>query len=136
MTRTFIDTSALYALLDEDDEAHPAAAAWMTSTGADPERILASHTFVAVEAAALVHRRLGTEAVRVLLDGLLPAVSLGHVDEELYRAGTVAYRAGLRRGSSLVDHVSFAFMRDRGVSECFGFDDDFAEAGFTLVPGA
>lgn len=135
MTRTFVDTSALYALLDEDDQEHARAASWMRSAGADPTRLLATHTFVTVEAAALVHRRLGTEAVRSLIDGLLPAVSLFHVDDALYRAGMTAYRAGLQRGSSLVDHVSFEYMRERGIVECFGFDEDFDAADFTLVPG-
>lgn len=106
----------------------------MRSPGADPERILVSHSFVTVETAALVHRRLGTDAVATLLDAWLPALSLVHVDESLYRAGVIAYRAALRRGSSLVDHVSFEFMRDRRIVECFAFDDDFAEAGFSVVP--
>lgn len=132
---TFVDTSALYALLDEDDDEHARAADWMRSAGAEPSRVLTTHTFVVVEAAALVHRRLGTGAVRSLLDGLLPAITLSHVDDTLYRAGVIAYRAGLQRGSSLVDHVSFEYMRERGIVECFGFDEDFDAAGFTLVPG-
>lgn len=72
MTRTFVDTSALYALLDEDDQEHACAASWMRSAGAEPSRLLTTHTFVAVEAAALIHRRLGVEAVRSLLDGCSP----------------------------------------------------------------
>lgn len=135
MTRTFVDTSALYALLDEDDDVHRAAADWMRSSGADPGRTLVSHSFVVVETAALVHRRLGTDAVAVLLDAWLPALSLCHVDEGLYRAGVIAYRAALRRGCSLVDHVSFEFMREQRIVECFAFDDDFTAAGFTLVAG-
>lgn len=131
---TFVDTSALYALLDEDDRAHPAAAAWLSGPGSDVSELLVSHSFVVVETAALVHRRLGTEAVRVLLDGILPAVSVHQVDEDLYRTGVTAYRAALRRGSSLVDHVSFEFMRWREVARSFCFDADFAGEGFAVVP--
>lgn len=135
MKRTFVDTSALYALLDEDDRVHASAAAWMTSAGAEMDRVLVTHSFIAVETAALVHRRLGTDAVGVLLDVWLPALSVFQVDETLYEAGIVAYRAGLRRGTSLVDHVSFEFMRMSDITECFAFDEDFSDAGFTLVAG-
>lgn len=135
MKRTFIDTSAVYALLDEDDESHPAAAEWMRGEGAEEDRLLVTHTFVAVEAAALVPRRLGTDAAKVLLDVWFPAVSVSPVDADLYRAGTIAYRAGLQRGTSLVDHVSFEYMRTHGIRQCFGFDADFRDEGFELVPG-
>lgn len=95
-----------------------------------------THSFITVEAAALVHRRLGTDAVCVLLDAWLPALSVFHVDETLYDAGTVAYRAGLRRGTSFVDHVGFEFMRMNDIMECFGFDDDFTDEGFTVIPSS
>jgi predicted nucleic acid-binding protein len=35
---------------------------------------------------------------------------------------------------SLVDAVSFAVMRERGIAEAFAFDRHFLIAGFTLVP--
>jgi uncharacterized protein len=131
---TFVDTSALYALLDEDDRSHQAAVSWLRGPGADPAELLVTHSFVAVETLALVHRRLGTDAVRALLDGVLPAISVFQVDEDLYRAGVTAFRSGLKAGSSFVDHVSFEFMRWRELVRAFCFDADFAEAGFEVAP--
>lgn len=129
----FVDTSALFALLDEDDHYHQRAANWLSTAGRDANTLLATHSYVVVEAAALVHRRLGGDAVRVLLDAYIPAVSVLFVDQPLHRAAVAAYLAGLRRGSSFVDRVSMEFMREQRINEVFTFDADFADEGFTLV---
>jgi len=128
----FVDTSALYAVLDRDDANHrDAAVAFPDLLGHD--RLL-THSYVAVEASALVQRRLGIEAVRALHDDVLPALELTWVDEPLHRAGVAAMLAGGKRDVSLVDWTSFELMRRRGVSTAFAFDDDFTRQGFTLVP--
>jgi uncharacterized protein len=132
--RTFVDTSALYALLDEDDRNHEAAAGWLTGRGRDASQVLVSHSYVVVETAALVHRRLGTDAARVLFDGFMPSLSLLYVDEDLHRRAVSAYLAGLEKGVSLVDRVSFEMMRERDLGQAFAFDQDFAEQGFRTVP--
>ncbi len=130
---TFVDTSALYALLDQDDENHLAAAEWFS--GGDPaSHDLLTHNYVVVESAALVDRRLGVEAARALLGDVLPAMSLVFVDESLHRAGISAYLAAPRRGPSLVDRVSFELMRHRGIALAFAFDRDFRAAGFSTAP--
>lgn len=131
----FVDTSAIYALLDADDQAHAPAADWLRGPGADPSVHLLTHSYVVVETAALAHRRLGSEAVRALLDGLLPALRIQHVDKALFDLGLTAYRAGLRRGASLVDQVSFSLMREQRINRAFCFDTDFRDEGFALVPG-
>ncbi len=76
----------------------------------------------------------GGDGVRVFLDSYAPAVSVHFVDEDLHRRAVSAYRATLRRRSSLVDHVSFVAMRDLGFDAAFAFDDDFTEAGFRQLP--
>ena len=130
--RTFVDTSALYALLDEDDENHRAAAAWFTT--ADEAEVLASHSYVVVETAALVQRRLGAAAVRTLFDALIPAMSITYVDDVLHSRAVAAFLAGLRRHVSFVDWVSFQLMRDAELDRAFAFDRDFAREGFVVVP--
>ena len=131
---TFVDTSALYALLDEDDENHSAAAAWLSGPGGDPAEELLTHNYVVVEAAALVHRRLGATAIRALLEDLIPALAVAFVDESLHRLATSAFLGSARRRLSLVDWVSFELMRDLAVDRAFAFDRDFADQGFHLVP--
>jgi uncharacterized protein len=130
----FVDTSALYAVLDRDDANHlPAAETYLALL---EQTALLTHAFVVVETAALVQRRLGMEAVRALVDDMLPAFDVAFVDESLHRAASAAMLAAGARDVSLVDWTSFELMRRRGVAEAFAFDDDFARQGFTLVPEA
>jgi predicted nucleic acid-binding protein len=131
--KTFVDTSALYALLDEDDREHGPAAGWLTAHGREPAHLLITHNYVVVEVAALVHRRLGHRAGRVLFDSFVPALSVFFVDEVLHRRAAAAYLAG-PRDLSLVDCTSFELMRDLGIEDAFAFDSDFRKEGFTTVP--
>lgn len=129
-----MDTSALYALLDEDDDNHAEAATWLAGPGREASEILVSHNYVTVETAALVHRRLGRTAVRVLFDSLLPALAILYVDEHLHQRAASAYLAASRRSPSFVDWVSFQMMNDQDLDQAFAFDQDFAAVGFRVVP--
>src|SRR5438309_1667801 len=131
--RTFVDTSALYALLDEDDDNHTDAAEWLSGPGRDPTELLVTQGYVVVEAAALVHR-LGADAVRTLFDAFLPAMSIVFVDEVLHRRAVAAYLGSLRRKVSFVDRVSFELFRDANLDRAFAFDPDFTREGFRVVP--
>jgi predicted nucleic acid-binding protein len=126
----FVDTSAMYALLDEDD-AHHAEASDVLRRLAGTE--LVSHAFVVVEAAALVGNRLPWEASERLLDGILPVIDVETVDAELYASASGTYRQSASARISLVDRTSFAFMEARGIRRAFAFDEDFAREGFELV---
>ena len=133
--RVLADTSALYALLDEDDANHASAREWFTGKFSAPPTILATHSYVIIETCALVQRRLGPEAVRVLLDALVPSLSVLYVDEVFHQRAAAAYTAALsKRGISLVDRVSFEMMRHLALDAAFAFDDDFGAEGFQTVP--
>jgi len=131
---TFVDTSALYPLLNADDDDHAAAAGWLGGPGSDPAEELVTHSYVVIETTALVHRRLGGDAVRAFLEHLLPTIGVVYVDEPLHRAATSAFLASLRRRPSLVDWVSFEMMRNGGIEQAFAFDRDFETQGFRTVP--
>lgn len=126
------DTSALYAYLDRADANHARAAAAFAAL-LDGEGLL-THNYVVIEAAALVQRRLGSRATGVLLDDVLPVVTVLFVDGDTHRAAAASYRSSLRRRTSLVDHVSFEIMHRAGLRAVFAFDDGFARQGFTVVP--
>jgi predicted nucleic acid-binding protein len=132
--RTFVDTSALYALLDADDDNHAAAANWFADPGAAPADVLVTHSYVLVETSALVHHRLNASAVRDLFDALIPALTVMFVDAALHARAAAAYLAGVSRRVSFVDRVSFQLIRDMGLDRAFAFDRDFASEGFVLVP--
>jgi predicted nucleic acid-binding protein len=128
----FVDTSALYAALDRDDENHAAGADTFSSL-LESTRLI-THSYVLVETTALVQRRLGIDGVRTLHDDVLPALELTYVEESLHRSAVAALLSAGARNVSLVDWASFELMRRLGVSRAFAFDDDFARQGFELVP--
>ncbi len=128
----FVDTSALLALLDRDDEFHARAVAAIRRLGADDA--LLTHEYVLVETTSLAQRRLGLEAVRRFVDDLLPLIEIAWVDEQLHAEAREALLAAGRRTVSLVDWVSFLVMRRHGVRRAFTFDQDFAVEGFEVVP--
>ncbi|HVF52460.1 MAG TPA: PIN domain-containing protein [Actinomycetota bacterium] len=133
--RALVDTSALYALLDEDDANHAPARDWFTSEASVPSTILATHSYVIVESCALVQRRLGPEAVSVLLDTFIPSFSVLYVDEDLHQRAAAAYMASFsKRGVSFVDRVSFEMIRKLALDVAFAFDVDFEAEGFQMVP--
>ena len=129
----FIDTSALYALLDGDEPRHAdVVAAWRTV--ADNERTLFTSNYVLVEAFALVQRRLGLEAVHGLADVLVPLLEPVWVDEQLHAAAVASLFTAARRRLSLVDCTSFELMRRLGLTDVLALDADFAHQGFNLLP--
>ena len=130
--RVFVDTSALLAVLDEDDREHSDAADTFRSLLDSAE--LVTHNYVLVECLALVRRRLGSAAVAQLSDGILPVIETVWVDEALHQAAFAAHRAV---GSvSLVDHVSFEVMRREELDTAFTFDTDFEAQGFRRARSA
>lgn len=129
----FVDTSALLALLDEDDRFHKAAASAFTLFRAE-RATLVTHNYLAVEAIALVHRRLGGARAADLMRGFLPELEMIWIDEATHATTASAYLAALPGRHSLVDFVSFEIMRRHGLTRAFTFDADFRSAGFQVIP--
>ncbi len=129
-----VDTSALHAALDSDDDHHLAARGALTElTGRD--ELLVTHNYVVVETVALVQRRLGLDAVRALIDHILPAIDVLWIDQATHQEASVRLLGQGTRRVSLVDWVSFTVMRRLGIDVALAFDDHFREQGFRTVPG-
>ena len=67
MKTVFADTSALYAVLDRDDENHAEAVRRLTEISSAHATLLTSN-YVVVETCALVQRRIGQAALRTFRD--------------------------------------------------------------------
>jgi predicted nucleic acid-binding protein len=130
----FVDTSAIYALLADDDESHAAAAATFGVLGESEE--LVTHGYVVSEAAALVQRRLGPVALRTLLAEVLEIIDVVMVDRATHDAAVASLLASIDRRISLVDWTSFVFMRARGIVDAIAYDRDFAAQGFRILADA
>ena len=129
----FVDTSALFAVLDADDQNHMRAGQTWAALLTGEEQLICSN-YVLVELFALAQRRLGLEAVRVLQEDVTPVLEIIWVDEDIHRTAINALLTAARRELSLVDCVSFEAMRRLGLKRAFTFDHDFAEAGFECIP--
>jgi predicted nucleic acid-binding protein len=129
---TFVDTSALYALLDRDDLNHGCAKEkWIKLLdGGEP---LFTTNYVVVELFALCQRRIGFDAVRALQEDVLPVIEVQWIGEEDHKLAVTALLATGRRKLSLVDCASFSAMRKVSSRAAFAFDEHFVEQGLTLA---
>lgn len=132
----FVDSSALYALLDADDQHHREAVLGWEALKERFEELVTSN-YVVLETGALLGRRVGFQAVRDLENGIVPIVRIIWIDEAIHRrAMTALLTAGLR-DLSLVDCVSFEVMRIQHLHTAFAFDAHFTQQGFQpVVPNA
>jgi predicted nucleic acid-binding protein len=128
----FVDTSALYAVLDRDDQHHRSANKLWRGLLEGSERLITSN-YVIVESCALMQSRLGMRALRVLHDDVLPVIESYWVTADDHHAAMEALIVADRRGLSLVDCASFVAMRRLALRRVFAFDEDFARQGFDTL---
>ena len=128
----FLDTSAILAVLNGDDQCHPEAdAIWRRLL--ETEEPLLSSNYVLVELFALAQRRLGMAAVRSVELEIVPLLDVHWLDAEIHHDAVTAWLAASRRSLSLVDFSSFEVMRRHKVRRAFAFDGHFEEYGFDLL---
>lgn len=129
----FIDTAAFLAILNANDQFHPAARqSWEEMIKAD--FVLFSSNYVLLETTALLQHRFGIEAVRLFESDILPVLEVHWVNELIHKQAMSALLVANRRALSLVDCTSFEIMRQFGMDKAFTFDPHFSEQGFELIP--
>ena len=130
----FVDTSALYAVLDRDDANHASAReAWARLLRESVN--LSTTNYVLVETSALLQRRLGIAALRAFHEDIVPLLRIDWIGRQQHHAGMEAVLAATRKKLSAVDCVSFQIMRENSVHAVFCFDKHFREQGFDTIPG-
>lgn len=127
----FVDTSALFAVLDQGDQAHSSAGAVWAKLLAG-RALLVTTNYVLLETAALVQHRLGVAALRTLHETITPLLEIEWIDQGRHKAAMQMTLAGRRRKLSVVDCSSFIVMREIGIQEAFAFDKHFSGQGFRL----
>ncbi|MCP4657698.1 MAG: PIN domain-containing protein [bacterium] len=133
MTAVYVDTSALLALLDQDDEDHAAVVTELRRL-AEAGASLVTASYTLVETGALVRNRLGMAAFQALGQTVDRGLEVVWVDEELHRHAWRQAAAEPRRGASLVDWVGFVVMRNLGIGQALALDSDFRRQGFVTLP--
>lgn len=131
----FVDTSAIYAVLDRSDENHVRAARqWKKLLEADEVLVLTN--YIQLEVVALVQHRLGMRAVADFFNDMMPVMTLHWLDAGAHESAVAGMLAANRRGLSLVDCSSFVAMRQLGLDTVFCFDRHFRTQGFKCIPRA
>lgn len=133
MNGVFVDTSAVYAVLDADDAGHTTAKATWSELLVSDSSLITSN-YILVEAFALLQSRLGSAAVRVFQEDIVPLFDVRWVDAALHQAAVSALLVASRKKLSIVDCSSFEVMRRAGIRTAFSLDRHFAEQGFEVIP--
>ena len=126
----FLDTSAIYALADENDNDYKEAKE-LFALALSQEQELVLHNYILVEAGALIQRRLGLEETKKLFQEIAK-FHIIWIDPPLHKLAEDYFHTHATRKLSFVDCTSFVVMQKQGIKHAFAFDDDFQKAGFSL----
>jgi uncharacterized protein len=131
--RTFVDTSAYFALLDADDANHAQARTISQRLIAEGSHLFTT-SFVLAETHALLLNRLSQLiATRFLRDmEHSPTTLIWVTPRDVQRAKAIIYQY-TDKDFSLTDATSFAVMERLRLSSAFTFDRHFAQYGFTVL---
>ena len=130
MARVFVDTSAIYALIDRGDGKHAAArAAFERLRKLRAEPLITN--FIVAESHALLLARLGPEVARKWLAGIVWPIERVNEEDEAAAVDTVC--AMKDKTYSYTDATSFAVMKRLGIERAAAFDRHFKQFGFELV---
>lgn len=131
MTRAFLDTSYLLALVLRKDEHHEAAVRCQQQY----QGSLVTTEYVLIELHdALCQSTLRPLAIsiaeRLLTD---PSVTVVSSSKDLFERGREFFSARRDKDWSLTDCISFVVMQDHDLRDALTADHHFAQAGFNIL---
>jgi predicted nucleic acid-binding protein len=129
--KVFVDTSGIFALLVKNDSKHLMAIESFNLFAKNKAHLYAS-SFVLVETIALLHKRIGLDAVRDFNTKILPLLEIIWADKVWYARAVQRLFLQSEKNISLVDCLSFEIMESYGISLAFSFDKHFKELGFSI----
>jgi uncharacterized protein len=130
MARVFVDTSAIYALLDRNDARHRAARAGLKRLQkARAEPILTN--FIVAECHALLLVRLGVDIAQRWLLGNVWSIERVTIEDEEFAREIV--RKYVDKTFSYTDATSFAVIERIKVRRALAFDRHFEQYGIDSV---
>ena len=130
----FVDTSALYALIDRRDSHHAAMRERVQSLLAARRRLVTTD-YVTCEAVNLANARAGHHVgVRILeLIERSVALRVEWIGSLRFESAKNLFRKHADHRYSLTDCTSFVLMRELKISDALTTDGHFSEAGFTIL---
>ena len=130
MARVFVDTSAVYALVDRSDARHTAAREILEALRQRRAQPLLTNFIVAECHALLLTRLGGTIARNWLIKNAWAIERITEDDESRARAIIERYAD---KTFSFTDATSFAVMERLGLKAAFAFEPHFQQFGFQVV---
>ena len=130
----FVDTSALYALIDRKDAHHPAMVERVQRRLGSRGRLVTTD-YVVCEALNLANARAGHHVgVRILeLIERSTAIRVEWIGSLRFEATKIFYRRHSDHRYSFTDCSSFVIMRELRISDVLTTDEHFTEAGFEIL---
>jgi uncharacterized protein len=131
----FVDTSAWLALTDAHDRFHDRALGISRQIAAGGFGKQVTTNYVLSETLTLIRRRIGLRQALALSE----AIDSGHEVRVLWlepvhhREAVALMASHSDKAWSVTDCSSFVVMRALGIENAFAFDEDFVQAGFSVV---
>ncbi|MGI0079647.1 MAG: type II toxin-antitoxin system VapC family toxin [Nitrososphaerales archaeon] len=136
--RLFVDTSALVALANAEDDNHESATVFREQLrrGKTAFKLLITSNYVFDETMTLLRARIGHGS----------AISLGEAlkNSEIFRIDWITPELDAEAWNifvkyrdkefSYTDCASFALMKSSGITLAFGYDEHFKQFGYEQVP--
>jgi uncharacterized protein len=131
----FVDTGAWFALADRSDQHHDRAVDIYLNLLRRYHHLTTTNLVVA-ETYIFIRRALGHQSGIDFLQNIAasPRVIKLHSDSVLEEEAEGILQKYQDQDFSYTDAVSFAVMKQHGISKAFSFDQHFVTAGFALVP--
>ena len=132
----FVDAGAWYALMDATDPNHAAALAFARDLARGGLGRLVTSDYVLAESYTLCRLRGGMEPFRQLAANVRGSPNLRtlRVTETEYEHALELMLGREDKRWSFTDCTSFVLMESLSIRDAFAFDENFAQAGFTVHP--
>jgi uncharacterized protein len=130
--RVFIDTSAIIAFMNKDDEFYKDSYDIFSKLLQERAKIISSN-YILLETMVILKNRTGIEAVKIFKNDILPVIKTCWVDEDVHNFCVNTQIAADRKKLSLVDYTSFEIMRRLNIRQAFTFDSHFKDMGFEIL---
>ena len=130
--RVLIDTSAIFAIISPLDRFHDRAAATYGNLLDQGDRLYIT-SYIIVETAALVQRRLGFETLRTFIQSIQGIIDILWIDRVSHEE---AWRRMMERGGTRISLVDWStiVVAEQTRAAIFAFDQDFASQGVPVLP--
>lgn len=128
----FVDTSALIAFMDSDDEFHNRSTR-IFSKLINENSMLITTNYIMLEAIIILKGRFGLEAVESFNNNVMPSIKVYWINEEIHNIGVNNIIIANKIKVSLVDYTSFEVMKKLDIEKAFSFDNHFKSFGFDLI---